>query len=438
MKPLVFPDGFLWGTATAAHQIEGGTLNNNWSRFEQRPGAIKNGDSARVACDHWNRYKEDFKILNKLNCSAYRMSIEWSRVVPSPGKVDRTALERYHAMIDELLRLKITPFVTLLHFTVPLWWEDAGGFLNRKKEHLDRFGEFCALMAREFRGKVRFWNTLNEIDIVIIGYLTTLFPPGEVSYRNTMRALDNLMMMHSLAYRTVKEIDPGAQVGIVHNLQVVKPYRQGNLADRMLAGAYEYLNGTSMFRALRTGRPAFSLLRHGGLRGSTDFFGVNYYNFALVSPSLPGLGRPATDAPLCGEEGLCAGIGWEPYPEGLFLTLTRVAEELPGMPIYVTENGIGTDDDAWRRRYIVDHLKMVHRAIGEDVPVKGYFQWSLMDNFEWSQGYRSRFGLVHVDYATQKRTVKESGRLFGAIAGKNAIGDDILRGYPPDIYRPRF
>lgn len=436
-KKLQFPKGFLWGTATAAHQIEGGNTNNNWWLFEKRPGAIKNGDSSVKACDHWNRFEKDFDLIKKLNGNSYRMSIEWSRIYPSPGQVDKKALGHYHKMIDALLKRKITPFITLLHFTTPLWWEEKGGMLNGKEEHTGHFRDFCELIAREFRGQVTFWNTINEIEIVVLGYLTGTFPPGEKNFLKTFRAVDTLLKMHALAYHTVKNIMPQAQVGLVHNMQVVKPYNPSSLADRMLAGFTDYLFNGCYFRALKTGKLFMNFLsNYRGLRGSTDFMGLNFYNFDLVSPKLPDMALQATENPLCGAERLCAGLGWEPYPEGLLASMRRIQKELPGMPIYITENGIGTDDDQWRQKIMVDHLKMVHQAIREGIDVRGYFHWSLIDNFEWAEGYLSRFGLVHVDYKTQKRTIKESGKLYAEISRQNGIPPAVLKKFPEDIYRP--
>jgi beta-glucosidase len=364
------------------------------------------------------------------------MSIEWSRVYPEPGKLDRKALDHYRKMIDAILKRKVTPFVTLLHFTIPQWWDREGGFLNQRKEHLDHFRQFCETVATAFKGKVRFWNTINEIDVVIMGFMREEMPPGKANYLNALRANNTLLMMHTIAYRTLKSVIPDSRVGVVHNMQVVRPYRKSSLVDRALAGAVDYLFNGNLFRALKTGKLTTGLLgTYDGLKGSSDFIGLNFYNFLNISTSLPGLFAITTGNPRCGRERLCAGIGWEPYPEGLLISMRRLHNTL-GLPIYITENGIGTDDDAWRQKVLIDHLKMVHRAVREGIDVRGYFHWSLIDNFEWAEGFMSRFGLVRVDFKTQKRTVKGSGRLYGEIAGKNALTDDILKRFPGDIYRP--
>lgn len=435
---LLFPKDFLWGTATAAHQVEGDNCHNNWWRFEEQPGRIKNGDRSGRACDHWNRYRQDFALLSGLQQNAYRLSVEWSRLYPEPGKLDKKALARYVDMIDQLLKRKIEPFVTLLHFTVPAWWEDRGGFQKRSREHLDHFTEFCAVVAESFKGKVRYWNTVNEITIAMLGFLTGFFPPGEGrSFIKAGRAVNTLLAMHNAAYETVKRVDPSAQVGLVHNIQMVRPLYAASIQDRMLSVAVDFLFNGSVLRGIKKGKLVHGA-RLAGLKGSSDFIGLNFYNFMQVSRSLPDLVRSATDNPLCGADKLCAGIGWEPYPEGLYLALRRLHDTFPGLPVYITENGIGTDDDRWRQKVLIDHLRMVHRAIQEGVDVRGYFHWSLMDNFEWAQGFSSRFGLIGIDYRTQKRTVKGSGRLYGEIARRNGLSAALLKKFPGDIYRPRL
>jgi len=435
---IIFPKGFLWGTATAAHQIEGGNTNNNWWLFE-KTGKIKNNDSALVACDHWNRYKQDFDLLKKLNCNAYRMSIEWSRVFPQPVTLDKKALDYYVKMIDELLKRKVTPFVTLLHFTLPIWWFNEGGLLNRDKEHLEHFAQFCRIIAQTFRGKVKYYNTINEPSIVMLGYITDIFAPGEKNIPKAIKALGTVMLMHAIAYHAIKSVDSDAKVGIVHNVQIVKPYNPASAADRILAKIADYMFNGAVIRALQKGKlPLQILSHHEELMNTNDFIGVNFYNFTRVSLKLKDLATSATDNPLCGKDKLCAGLGWEPYPEGFYLAIKRMHQAFPNLPIYITENGIGTDDDAWRQNVLVDHLKMMHKAIQEGINIKGYFHWSLIDNFEWAQGYMSRFGLVAVDFKTQKRTIKGSGKLYAAIAKANAIPASILNKFPQEIYKPNI
>ncbi len=437
-EALTFPPDFLWGCATSAHQIEGGNFHNQWWWWEQQPGKINNGDTSEVACDHWNRFEEDFNFLEQLNVNAYRMSIEWSRIFPRSSEIDQDALEHYHKMIDALLRRNIKPFITLLHFTVPLWWHDAGGFKNDKKKHLDHFRQFVELVVSEFKDTVTHWNTINEPNVVaVIGHQAGIFPPGETSFRSAIKATNTLLKMHAIAYHAIKKIDPTSQVGMVMNIAIIKPYRQQSIADRLLSRFADYLYNGAILRALRTGKLFWSLFRKWDqLRSSQDFIGLNYYTFALISKKFPELMRVTTDNPDPAK--LCVGLGWEPYPEGLLIALRRLHREFPKLPIYVTENGIGTDDDGWRQQFIIDHLKMVHQAIQEGIDVRGYFHWSLMDNFEWAEGYEPRFGLVHVDYDTQARSMKNSGRLFSEIARNGVITPQILEKHDDEVYRPKF
>ncbi len=437
-RKFLFPPNFTWGCATSAHQIEGGNFNNQWWWWEQQPGKIHGGDTSEVACDHWNRFEEDFDLLTQLNVNAYRMSFEWSRIFPKPHEPDHDAIEHYHKMIDTLIKKNITPFVTLLHFTVPKWWHDEGGFKNDKKVHLDHFTQFVELIIKEFKEEVKYWNTINEPNVVaVIGHFVGIFPPGEKSFRSTIKATNTLLKMHTLAYHRIKKIDHASQVGIVKNISIIKPYRQESMMDRIIAKFADYLYNGATLRSLKTGKLFSSFIRKWDrLKNSLDFIGLNYYVFTLISRKFPELMRVMTDNP--DPNKLCTGLGWEPYPEGILLALRRIKKTFPNLPIYITENGIGTDDDEWRQRYIIDHLKMVHQAIQEGIDVRGYFYWSLMDNFEWAEGYSSRFGLVHVDYNTQKRTMKESGKLYAEIVKDNGITEKILKKFPKDVYKPSF
>ncbi|MFX0116208.1 MAG: glycoside hydrolase family 1 protein [Candidatus Hodarchaeota archaeon] len=437
-RSLTFPKGFLWGTATSAHQIEGSNKNNQWWLFEQQDGRIRNNDSAEVACDHWNRFEEDFALLTKFNQKAYRFSVEWSRIFPESHQKDSEAIEHYHKMLDALLARKIIPFLTLHHFTHPIWWEQEGGLKNQKPGHLEHFRQFCETAAKEFGEKVRYWNTINEIEVVaIVGFYLGKFPPGETNLRSAIRATNTLLKMHTLAYHTVKKIQPAANVGLVKNINIFLPANRNSRQDRLAARFADYHFNGSIFRALKTGKLVWSWLRGDKqLKESTDFIGLNYYNFNLISRRKPELTIQHTSQ--ADPKLLCAGLEWEPYPEGLLDCLRRLQKEFPKLPIYITENGIGTDDDAWRQRYLIDHLKMVHQASEEGIDVRGYFWWSLMDNWEWCEGYMSRFGLVHVDYATQQRTIKESGFLYADIAKHNGLTSEILTNFPREIYAPEF
>ena len=213
-EPITFPDGFLWGTATAAHQIEGGNKNNQWWLWENQPGKIKNGETSEHACEHWSRWQDDFNLIKELNNNAYRMSIEWSRIVPEPYKVNQEALNQYHTMISWLVSHGITPFITLHHFTEPIWWNKEGSLLSKKSSHLKHFEFYVETVAKAFSDLPIVWNTINEPDIVAsIGYFLGTFPPGTKSIRKSIKALNTLLLMHGIAYQTIKKVKPESKVG---------------------------------------------------------------------------------------------------------------------------------------------------------------------------------------------------------------------------------
>ncbi len=426
---LNFPPEFLWGTATAAHQIEGGNKNNQWWQWEQIPGKIKNGNTSEQACQHWDKYEQDFNLINELNNNAYRMSVEWSRVIPEPNKIDQDALEHYHKMIDSLIKRNITPFITILHFSEPIWWNAEGSLLNKKSNHLKHFEFFVETLVKEFSEKIQFWNTINEPEILATSaYFLGNFPPGEKSLLKSIKALNTLLILHGKTYRIIKNFQPDSKVGLVKNMVYTIPYNKKSRKDRISAKFVDYSMNGVIFRALRTGKLYTNLLRSKKfIKRSFDFIGLNYYNFALVSQKLPDLNivaRPDTD-----KQFLCEGLGWEPYPDGLLFNLRRINKEFPGIPVYITENGIGTNNDNWRQRYLIHHLMKVYQAIQEGVNVKGFFEWTLMDNFEWAEGYSSRFGLYEVDFNTQKRSKRGSAELYSRIAKSNSISSEIIQKY---------
>ena len=426
---LSFPENFLWGTATAAHQIEGGNKNNQWWLWEQIPGKIKDGKTSEKACQHWTKYEEDFNLINDLNNNAYRMSLEWSRIVPEPNKVDRDALDHYHKMIESLVKRNITPFITLHHFTEPIWWMKEGSLLSKKSNHLKHFEFYVETVIKEFSDLVPVWNTINEPDIVAsIAYFIGAFPPGSKSIRKSIKALNTLLIMHGMAYRTIKKLQPKSNVGIVKNMVYVQPYNKNSRSDRIISKFVDYAMNGATLRALKTGKLYTSLFRSKKfIKDSTDFIGLNYYNFVLTSRKLPDLNIQAS--PDTDKRFLCEGLGWEPYPDGLLFNLRRLKKEFPSKPIYITENGIGTRNDQWRQKYLIHHLMRVHQAIQEGIDVKGFFEWSLMDNFEWAEGYSSHFGLYEMNYITQERIKRGSADLYSTIAKNNSIISEIVEKY---------
>jgi beta-glucosidase len=380
-----FPDGFLWGCATAAHQIEGGNRANDWWRWERR-GGIVTGDSADVACDAWHRYAEDAALLAELHNNAHRLSIEWSRVEPSPGEFDAAAVEHYRDVLADLRARGMTPMVTLHHFSSPLWFVDRGGW-----------------------AAAGMWCTINEPNIYAYqGWMTGEFPPGRKGdVAGLWRVLANLRRAHLRALLELRRLTPGVPVGLSHHKWMMVPER-ARRPDRAAAG---------LAQAVMDRWPAGARLERVA-DAPADFIGLNHYTGSLVrfDPKLPGegfvrrtnpAGLPVTD------------FGWALNPRWIRIALRELARL--GKPIYVTESGIAARDDAVREAFLRAILAEVWEAIGEGADVRGYFHWTSVDNFEWAQGYAMRFGLIGVDRDTQRRTIKPSGRLFGRIAEANAL-----------------
>jgi beta-glucosidase len=411
-----FPSNFVWGTATSAHQVDGGNTNNNWWEWTQRVGSTTL--DAGIACDHWNRFDDDFTILQMLNQNAYRFSMEWSRIMPTCGVVSDEVIDHYHRVIAALRERSIEPFVTLHHFTEPLWFTKLGGI--KHKPNVKFFKEYIDVVAREFSDEITFWNTINEPNLrAACGYFQGIHPPGEKGIRNYIKALRNLLCMHAEAYQILKQHAQHNVVGLVKNITVIEPYRPRSRIDVVFSRLVDYLANGVTLRALTTGKIPFSYMReYPGLKDSSDFIGLNYYTQAYCSLTLPK--HIQAHKNVVDPAKLCTSLGWEAYPEGLLVALKRVWKELH-IPIYITENGIGTEDDTWRQEYIAQHLRQVYEAIRQGIPVKGYFHWSLFDNFEWAEGYSSRFGLVACDRRTLKRRIKKSGYWYGDIARNNHL-----------------
>ena len=407
-----FPPGFLWGTATAAHQVEGGNDNNDWWAFEQEPGRIADGDTSAVAVDHYNRYREDFAILRKLHNNAHRLSVEWSRIEPRQGEFDARQVRHYRDVLGELREQGMAPMVTLHHFSNPLWFTARGGWAAPGAP--EGFLPFVRMVVDELGDLVSSWCTINEPNIYATqGWIFGAFPPGR---RNDVaglwRVLGNLRLAHEAAYRIIKERWPDAPAGLAQNKFWLLPARPGNPLDRA---------------AVQTGRRMLDFWPVGGGRmqrtveATSDYIGLNHYAGRLVrfDPLRPGAqfarqslpeGYPVTD------------FGDPVKPDWLRDALLELKPL--GKPVQVTENGIATSDDEFRQRFLLEMLEQVSIAIAEGVDVRGYFHWTSLDNFEWAHGYRMKFGLIAVDRRTLERDPKPSANLFARIAKTNSLPAD--------------
>ncbi len=442
---IEFPSEFLWGAATSSYQIEGAwnedaKSESNWDRFSHTPGHIQDNSSGDVADDHYHRWREDVALMAQLGLKAYRFSIAWPRVLPAGwGKVNPNGLGFYGHLVDELLAHGIQPFVTLYHWDHPQALEDRGGWTARSMA--EAFAEYTEAVVRRLGDRVKLWTTLNEPWVsAFLGYEQGVHAPGHHDRDEALVASHHLLLAHGWAVPIIRRDSPGAQVGIVLNLSPMVPAsssqadeQAAELADAGLNRMFaDPLSGRGYPDELQERRPLPAGLVQPGdmqvIQAPLDFLGVNYYTRNVVrSRELPDeRNRPLEVFPR--EER--TQMGWEVYPEGLYDLLTRLKRDYEFPAYYVAENGAafadrvaadGSVDDPRRLAYLKAHLEQAARAIAAGVPLRGYFVWSLLDNFEWAQGYTKRFGIVYVDYATQQRIPKSSARWFQSVIAENAI-----------------
>jgi beta-glucosidase len=417
-----FPSSFLFGTATSATQIEGGCTTSDWFEFARQPGRVKAGDRPDGACDAWRRWEADVALQRSLGLGAHRMSIEWARIEPRPGEIDRAALDRYREMVGALRDAGIEPMITLHHFTLPAWLAGRGGVLA------DEFAERLAGLARIVVGALGdicgLWVTINEPNVLAAqAYLLGEWPPAKKSPVAAVKAHHRLLEGHVAAYRAIKDArGDSAQVGVAHHLRVAEPERSDSVLDRAAARTFARVFNEAFASATCEGRmygPLDALAGGSGFRvadarGTQDFFGINYYSRDLV--------RFAANRPgelfcrrLVPPGAAVSDLGWEIYPAGLG-RVVRTWARRSALPVYVTENGIADAADAKRASFLTEHLTELARAAADGVDVRGYFHWSLIDNFEWAEGYAPRFGLFEVDYATQERRARPSAHVYARIA----------------------
>ncbi len=407
LAPVPFPASFLFGTATSATQIEGGCTTSDWYAFARQPGRIKNGDTPAVACDSWHRWREDVALQQGLGMGTYRLGLEWARIEPEPGVIDRAALDEYRAMLGALGDAGIEPMVTLHHFTLPTWLAGRGGVLA--DGFAGRLASFARVAAGALGDLCRLWVTVNEPNVLAAhAYLLGIWPPAEKSPRLAWRAQAALLRAHDAAYRAVKDaLGERARVGVAHHLRAVEPERPASRADRAAARLFARVFNESF---------ALAACRH----RTQDFFGINYYSRDLVRFSARHAGELFVERRVPpGAE--VNDLGWEIYPAGLGAVVRRWARA-SGLPVYVTENGIADARDTRRARFLEAHLRELERLVGDGVDVRGYYHWSLLDNFEWSEGYAPRFGLVEVDYATGERRPRASAEVYARIARERTVG----------------
>ncbi|HWN42430.1 MAG TPA: GH1 family beta-glucosidase [Thermoanaerobaculia bacterium] len=434
-----FPAGFLWGAATSAYQIEGSPLADGagpsiWQRFSHSPGLVKNGENGDVACDHYRRYEEDVRLMRDLGLNAYRFSVSWSRVLPEgKGRVNERGLDFYRRLVDALLANGIQPAVTLYHWDLPAALDDRGGWLN--PDIADWFAEYASVMFKALDDRVEMWATLNEPWVVTDGgYLHGALAPGHKNLFEAPIATHNLLRAHGSAVQAYRA-EGKHRIGIVFNIEPKDPAsdRPEDLAATARADTYmnrQYLDPVIHGRYPEELReifgeawPDFPAADLDHIRQPVDFLGINYYTRAVTCHDPQCL--PVRAGRVRQTRHVYTEIDWEVYPPGLTNTLVWIKENYGDLPLYVTENGAAFYDpptvngselsDPLRVEYLRTHLLAAHDAIEKGVNLRGYFAWSLLDNFEWSHGYSKRFGIVHVDFETQRRTPKASARLYSEV-----------------------
>lgn len=396
---------FLWGTATASHQVEGGNFNNDWWLWEKM-GKIKTQDSSHPSCDHYHLYKEDFKLIQFLNNNAYRFSIEWSRIEPEEGKFDEKEIEHYIDMLEELKKLNIEPVLTLHHFTIPIWFYNKGGFLNDDSPKI--FARFIKKVVPYFKKYVKYWITINEpLVLAVLGYIFGWWPPGMKNFKLGLKVARNLILSHMEAYKIIKGEDSNSQVSIAHNMELFYP-ASNFFADKIVANYINELYNFKILDSLIEGvikKPFGKNEILSDLKNSLDFIGVNFYTRAFVKfhPFKIFAEKKRKDAVL-------TDFGYEYYPEGIYEILMSLKKY--NKKILITEHGIADKEDKLRKDFLIKAIDSIKRAKNDGVEVFGYMYWSLMDNFEWIEGYSMRFGLFEVDFKTLERKPRESAYLY--------------------------
>jgi len=399
-QKLEFPQGFLWGAATAAHQVEGNNTQSDWWTWEKDGGGTE--PSGR-ACDHYNRFEEDFELAKSLGHNAHRLSIEWARIEPEEGKWDEREMEHYRKVLQSLKDKNMAIFVTLFHFTLPLWFAKKGGF--ERKENLRYFNRFVNRAVCSFKNLVDFWITINEPNIyVTMAYLLALRPPQKRNISLALKVYRNLAAAHRLAYRSIHNLHQNAEVGVAVHLISFMARRGRFLSSFFLPFARFIVNDSFYFLT----------------KECHDFLGANYYFSWRASlrdlVSLWKLKRFDIGKAI---EPKRSDLGWLTYPKGIYDVVTDLKKY--NLPIYITENGIWDAEDKYRKKFIINNLRWLHQAIKEGADVRGYLYWSLMDNFEWDLGFKPRPGLAEINYATQKRRLRASAITYARVCKENSL-----------------
>ena len=437
-SPDTFPSDFAWGAATAAYQIEGafnegGRGESIWDRFSHTPGKVQNGDTGDVACDHYHRYREDIALMKQLGLKAYRFSVSWPRVLPNGrGAANRAGLDFYDRLVDQLLEANIQPFLTLYHWDLPQALQDKGGWANR--DTCGYFADYATLMSMRLADRVKYWTTFNEPGVVAwIGNYTGEHAPGFTDMKLAMHVTHHLLVAHGLATQAIRTVAPEVNFGIV--LDFAPPEPANDTEANRAAAETIWQRGSALFLdPLFRGHYPHGVQPfveecevpvqpgdHALIQQPLDYLGVNFYRRIVFDEQGKEVRVPGAEY---------TEMDWEVHAPAFKRLLLRLTNEYHLPPIYITENGAAFADevsrdgqvhDERRVNYLREHLGAVREAMSDGADIRGYFAWSLLDNFEWAKGYSKRFGIVYVDYPTQRRIIKDSGKWYAQVIAQNRL-----------------
>jgi len=430
-----FPKGFLWGTATSSHQVEGSNTNNNWWKWEQE--GHTHGISG-LASDWWGgRWREDFDRASETGQNAHRLSVEWSRIQPTPDTWDEDSLERYRLMLRGLHERGLTPMVTLHHFTDPLWltsgWES--------DDVVKLFEKYVRKVVDAFKEYVSLWITINEPNVYALeGYVRGTFPPGKKDLKLSMRVLGNMIKAHAAAYRVIHELQPEARVGYALHYRPMVPKKSWSPLDRIMRNFRYYGVNMGFPTAISSGvmRSPIGNQNIPEAKGTQDYLGLNNYTTDTVWFDITKPGELFTNSGFPKDADMSDTNFIANIPSSIFNSIKWATRTYPNLPIIITENGVEDLDDHLRPRYLAQHIHQVWRAVNFNWPVKGYFHWSLVDNFEWERGWTQRFGLWGLDIESQKRIKRPSVDLYAEICKKNGISSQMVEKYCPEVFGMLF
>lgn len=403
---LEFPKDFLWGAATSGHQVEGNNTNSDWWAWEQKhqPEEKRSG----LADNQYHLYEDDFKLAKEFKHNSHRLSIEWSRIEPTEGVFNEEAIRHYQHELKTLQDMGFTVMLTLHHFTSPQWFMDKGGFENSKSVFY--FERYVRKIVPYFKAHVDLWITINEPSVyAFCGYLIGIWPPQKKSKMKTLKVFWNLLKAHKKTYRVIHQADKNAQVGIAHNVTSFNQFHKHSLKEGLFVWIMDLINNHAPY--ILTGKKYH------------DFLGLNYYFNRYISFNGESRIPQPVDINITKKD--VSDLGWEIRPEGIFDAIMDFSDY--HLPIYITENGLASTNDDRRCRFLINYLKEIYHAIATGANVAGYFHWSLLDNFEWADGFTPRFGLIAVDYKTQTRTPRPSSYIYANIIAHNGIPHYLLR-----------